>query len=555
PDTPGSSGLPPTDGLEGGGGALTSEAWPFLLLSLGLLAVGLSFWRPIPAGVWNDDGVYMLIGKALAGGQGLRYAGVPGSPPAVKFPPGYPALLATLWLVFRGIGPVTLAAELLNLAMVAAAGGLAAWALHRGAGLRRSVAVGIAGLAFVSADVWQPALVPLSEALFYLLGAGALAAWVAASRPDDRRGAVWLAVILAVAMLTRSAAAALVLAFGAALLLRRGVRVTLAVCAPAVVAAVGWGIWASARAPEIPEGMRDVLGPYGGWLLAQVLGARAAFLHDLGPHAAAVAARVAALLVPGLWSVWLWIAAVPLALLAVVGGVRLGRVLPPVPWVILAYLAMLLVWPFVDRRLVAPLHPWMVMAVSFGFLELGRRAARSPMRWAVGAVAFAWVGAYAVVTASRAERGWAVAGYQLRAKRMAAAVEALKRTAPPDAVVGAPEFWAALHLHGGWLSVPSARFTPRAEDEEAPVWGTPEEQLALWWNAGVNHVLLEQGGQVHGDALNLLEERCPRDVGILARMPPQILVRLEWDRACAEKLGLVAGAGSGAPRARGDVGG
>ncbi|MGD8322377.1 MAG: hypothetical protein PVJ02_18135, partial [Gemmatimonadota bacterium] len=60
PDTPGSSGLPPTDGLEGGAGALTSEAWPFLLLSLGLLAVGLSFWRPIPAGVWNDDGVYML---------------------------------------------------------------------------------------------------------------------------------------------------------------------------------------------------------------------------------------------------------------------------------------------------------------------------------------------------------------------------------------------------------------------------------------------------------------------------------------------------------------
>ena len=46
------------------------------------------------------------------------------------------------------------------------------------------------------------------------------------------------------------------------------------------------------------------------------------------------------------------------------------------------------------------------------------------------------------------------------------------------------------------------------------------------------------------DALNRLEEACPGDVGILARMPPQILVRLDWNRACAAKLGLVPGGGA-----------
>jgi hypothetical protein len=202
---------------------------------------------------------------------------------------------------------------------------------------------------------------------------------------------------------------------------------------------------------------------------------------------------------------------------------------------------MLLAWPFVDRRLVAPLHPWIVVLVGVGVVSLVDRWKGSRMRWALGVVAFAWVASYASVTASRAARGWAVAGYQLRAVRLAAAVEVLKNTAPDDAVVGAPEFWAALHLHGGWTSVPSARFTPRADDEATPLWGTPAEQLELWWRAGVDYVLLEQGGQVHGAALDLLDGRCPGSVTLVAEMPPQMLVRLTWDEACAKAAGLTDG--------------
>jgi len=219
----------------------------------------------------------------------------------------------------------------------------------------------------------------------------------------------------------------------------------------------------------------------------------------------------------------------------------LARRFSPLVWVPLAYVLLLLAWPFVDRRLVAPLHPWMVILVGAGVVSLAERWEGRRLRWALGAVAFAWVASYAAVTASRAARGWAVAGYQLRAGRLAAAVEALKTTASDDAVVGAPEFWAALHLHGGWQAVPSARFTPRADDEATPVWGTPAEQLDLWWNAGVDYVLLEQGGQVHKGALDLLDGRCPGAVTLVAEMPPQMLVRLSWDEACAEALGLAGG--------------
>lgn len=515
------------------------SSWPFLLLALGLLGVGLSFWRPIPVGVWHDDGVYMLIGQSLGQGEGLRYMGVPGSPPAVKFPPLYPGLLGILWFLLGSVGPVTLAAELLNLVLVATAGGLLAWSLHEGGGFRRRDAAALVGLAFVSADVWRPALIPLSEALFMALAAGAMAAWPKAAGQGDRRGALTLAAMLALAVLTRSAGLALVAGFGLALLLRRGLGPALAVCAPALAAAAGWGAWSSAHAQEIPVGMRDVLGPYGAWLAGQLLAAPSVFMGALPAHAFTLGDRVLALLVPGLAGWPLWIAGVPLAALAVWGSVQMTRRFPPLVWVPLLYVLMLLAWPFLDRRLVAPLHPWVVVLVGAGVLSLADRWKGTRLRWALGALAFVWVASYASVTASRAARGWAVAGYQLRAGRLAAAVETLTNTAPADAVVGAPEFWAALHLHGGWQAVPSARFTPRSEDEETPVWGTPAEQLDLWWHAGVDYVLLEQGGKVHGAALDMLDGRCPGSVGLVAEMPPQLLVHLTWDEACARAVGVV----------------
>jgi hypothetical protein len=506
-----------------------------------LLAVGVSFWRPVPAGVWHDDGVYLVIGKSLSEGSGLRYAGVPGAVPAVKFPPAYPATLAVLWQVFGSIRGVTLAAVALNLLLLAVAGSLVALAVHRSGVLPMWRSVALGGLAFASADVWRQALVPLSESLFIALLAGALAAWGWASREGDRRGSTVLALVLVLAVLTRSAAVAVVAGIAVALVRARGVRVASMVVAPAVLAAVGWGAWAWTRAGLIPEGLRDVLGPYLGWFVDQLVEAPGSFLGALPVHGLVVLERLAVLLLPGLSGPWLWIAAVPVALLALAGAVDLSRRLPPVPWILAAYLGMLLLWPFVDRRLVAPVHPLAVLSVGVGLHAVWRRAAQRRARLAVGVLGFAWVVLLTSVTASRAAQGWAVAGYQLRSGRLAAAVEALDRTSRPGAVVGAPEFWAGLHLHGGWQTVPSARFKPRAEDEALPVWGSPRDQLDIWWGASVDHVLLEQGGQIHGDALNLLEETCPGAVNILARMPPQLLVGLTWDADCAQSLGLSEG--------------
>lgn len=498
---------------------------------LGVLAVAVSAWRPVPAGVWHDDGVYMLVGKAIAGGHGLTYDGVVGSPPAAKFPPLYPALLAVLWLLPGAIGSVTLLATLLNLAFLGAAAGLLAKALRSSAGVPVTMCAAAAGLALVSTDVIRAALVPLSESLFVLVTVGALALWAPATRDEGGRARLGIALLLAAAVATRSAGLALVLAFAVALTLRRGARAAALVTGPALAVTAWWSWWSSVKATQIPEGARDLLGPYGSWLAGQTVGAPAAFLAGLPSHAEGVFGRAAALLLPGLSGWVLVAAAVPLCAVSVVGLVRSFRTFPPLAWLVPIYLAMLLAWPYLDRRLLVPLHPAIVATLAIGTHALLERLGDRRARGVLLAVMAAWVALYAVVTAARIADDWPVAPYRLRAERLAAAVEALKRTAPADAVVGAPELWAALHLHGGWRVAPSARFDPRSVDPEEPIWGTPEQQIALWREEGIDHLLLEQAGTLHGAALDRLEAQCPGTVFVLAQSPPLIVVRLVWD-AC-----------------------
>ena len=523
---------------------------PFILLGLGLLGVGIAAWRPVPAGVWHDDGVYMLVGKALSSGPGFVYDGVVGTPPAAKFPPLYPALLGLLWAVFGGIGPTTLIATLLNLAMLAGAGGLFAWALHASGALSLRKSLAAAGLGFASTDLLRTALVPLSESLFVLLGACAFAVWVVATGPqrkgDGRTGGegapsdptlgtrplVSLGILLVACVATRSAGLALALAFTLALWTRAGLRAALLTTGPAIATVWLWGRWASAKSEQIPEGARDLLGPYGSWLLDQALTAPGAFIGQLPAHVAGLASRVAAIFVPGLAGSLLWVAAVPLGVVAVLGIARLLVRFPPLGWFALGYLAMLVLWPYLDRRLIAPIHPVLVAAVAVGASELLERA--GPRTWGrlVGAAAVVWIAGYSVVSAFRIADGWPAAPYRLRAERLAAAVEAMERTVPEDGVVGAPEFWAALHLHGGWTVAPSVLFDPRSVDPDAPVWGTPDALVELWRTTGIEYLLLEQAGRMQGPALDLIEDACPESVFVLAQMETALLVKLEWSPAC-----------------------
>ena len=90
-----------------------------VIVAVGLGLVGVLVWVSVPPGVWHDDGAYLLLGKSLADGEGLRYSQVPGSLPGAKFPPLYPLFLALLWRIAPeavGQGPL---ASLFNVLFVA----------------------------------------------------------------------------------------------------------------------------------------------------------------------------------------------------------------------------------------------------------------------------------------------------------------------------------------------------------------------------------------------------------------------------------------------------
>ena len=75
---------------------------------------------------------------------------------------------------------------------------------------------------------------------------------------------------------------------------------------------------------------------------------------------------------------------------------------------------------------------------------------------------------------------------------------------------------------------PSVLFDPASTDVERPSWGTPEDQERLWRTSGIEYLLLEQGGALHGATLDAIEARCPGALAVLARMPGMMVVRLPW---------------------------
>ncbi|NIP59781.1 MAG: hypothetical protein GWM92_15850, partial [Gemmatimonadetes bacterium] len=514
--------------------------------------------------IWHDDGVYALIGRALASGEGLRYGGVAGALPAAKFPPLYPLTLAGVWTVLPDASRAVPLMEVFNLAFLAAAGALFARMLHRRLEFEPGWAVATGALAFLSFELWRVARVPLSEALFVLaLVAGAGAAARLDARPEDRRGLVLFLALFALAFHVRTAGIVLAVAAAAGLLLRASVRRALVVGAGAVLIVLPWTLWSRRAAAEIPGPLRDVLGPYGGWLLGQMVDAPGLYFGTLHGQAVALLRQVTGLLVPlppgsGTWgNALVWGGLGILAPALILGADRIWRRSPSLLFLVGGYLALIWLWPFRDVRLVVPILPFVVLLVVEGFRwegegaePVGGRASKGTdasgardegtggvirLRKAWRAAGVAWGAAFALLSCAGLLRGWGEGPYRVRALALGRALEAVEEHTLPGAVVGAPELWSGIGIHSGRTVVPSARFLPRRS--EGPLWGTPPEQFALWELAGVDFLLVEHGGRVHGEALERLRSVCGGEAArAVERWPGARLVKLAWDAGCRERL-------------------
>src|SRR3989442_8700858 len=81
--------------------SLLVQREPLLIAGVVFLAhVALRAAGRILIGAFNDDGAYVALGQALAGGIGYRLIYLVGDPVAVKYPPRPPPLLAAPRKVF-----------------------------------------------------------------------------------------------------------------------------------------------------------------------------------------------------------------------------------------------------------------------------------------------------------------------------------------------------------------------------------------------------------------------------------------------------------------------
>src|SRR2546428_5346110 len=101
---------------------------PLLVAGVVFLAHGaLRAAGRILIGAFNDDGAYVALGKALAGGIGYRLIYLVGDPVAVKYPPRLPLPIALPWNLFGTPAGVRATLGVLNPLARGAAGGVIWW--------------------------------------------------------------------------------------------------------------------------------------------------------------------------------------------------------------------------------------------------------------------------------------------------------------------------------------------------------------------------------------------------------------------------------------------
>jgi hypothetical protein len=484
-----------------------------LVVGAVVLVVTLATMSPWPVGVYYDDGIYLILGKALATGEGYRYLNLPGHPAATHYPPGYPALLALLWMIAPSFPENVAVFKLANAVLLSlAATGLFVFA-------RRELALGtaMAASAILLGCLTVPVLavtgVLFSEPLFLALLALALPACERAIREERTRGVVVAALLAGATTLVRSLGLPLVVALVAGLLLRRRYRAAAIGAAVAGALLLPWQVWTVVHGDDLP---RVVVGNYGSYTaaLGEAVDANGVgYLARVATHNLRDLARpVGAVFAPGVGPTTRGL--VVLAAIGVlgVGAWGLARRAPATAFFLLGYAAIVVAWPYAPDRFLWGVWPLMLLTLALGAAE-GIRGARARRATGLPLVAHATL----VVAAGALVFGlvrYNARGYQQRwwdtaqravARQLLPLVDWTERNTRPGDVI-ASDGDPLLHLYTGRHVVPSARWAveayPAAADSATRV-ADLKELLAVY---NPRYVLLSSNKSPSGPATAVLRD-------------------------------------------------
>lgn len=418
-----------------------------------------------PVGVFQDDGIYVVLGKALAAGDGYRYINLPGAPYATHYPPGYPLFLALVWKLApefpRNVAVFTFA----NAAFLA----VAAYATFRFARERLDLGTLGAGLVAVAGSVSVPVLMfgvfVLAEPMFMALLLPVLMLAERAAERGEWRDALVAGFAAGAVAMVRTTGMFVAPALVLMLLLRRRWLPALVAAAACAVLVVPWNLWVAAHGADIPPALVGKYGPYDAWAVNAMRAHGLPFVRD-------VVSRNARALYDLAWVMFTGgetspnalrlPAAVCVALVLTVGAWPLSRRAPVTAWFLVAYLALVIIRPFEPTRFVSVLLPLFGAIMASGFAVILRRAPASPtsrlFRLAALGACGLLVGGFAAYNVRGVRQGWRDPIPRETAARATPVVTWVRTATRPTDVI-AIEDDPLIYLYTGRRAVPVGSLT------------------------------------------------------------------------------------------------
>jgi hypothetical protein len=351
-----------------------ADAFAVFLFLVFAAACAAFTWQPGLASFADDSVSYLVMAQVMSPWHAASLPVAETFTREAFYPPLFPALLALI-----GAAHNIAIAHAATAALVAASVPLT-YAL----GLRwlesRWAAAGAAAVLVLLPALWINAKGILSEPLYCLL---LLALLLALEAQGERRDRPWLPALLAAGLVLTRAAGLLLLAGYALWVLTRdwSRRARALALIPALAAALAYGAWMLLRpASTSDDYLRILLERTQGLLSPDGM-------HVIGAGLARQANAMAEGWIGSLLLFWVEGRPVRVALAALVGALALAGMLLRIRagkadgWIMAAYLATFLVWPFYDQmgRFLFPALPVLVLyaflAAGAAARALGRRAA------------------------------------------------------------------------------------------------------------------------------------------------------------------------------------
>jgi hypothetical protein len=484
----------------------TTGRWaPILVVVLAVLA-GVHAIDPFPVGVFYDDAHYVILGRALALGEGYRYLNIPGAPAATHYPPGYPALLALLWRIAPDF-PDNVALFKMTNALLLGAVALGVYVMARRLFHMSPLAAALAALA---STVTVPTLLlssnVISEIPFLALLLPVLVASerVTSGARRDVKQAALLGLAVGALCMVRSHAVALIPAIVAAYALRKRFAEAAVAGVVAVLSLAPWLLWVQRHDALVPAALRGQYGSYSGWFLDGIRADGARVLlraaRDNLVTTWAILARSFSLANNALLDA---IAVAAFLTLLVSGSIDFARRARVALLFLAGYLAIVLIWPYSPLRFVWGVWPLLVLLAFRGATVLwGAGATPRARRFARGAsIAAAGVvvaGALLFNVRGYANAWWATVARSFTPRIQPQLAWVAANTKRGDIVAASDE--GAIYLYTGRMALPVSSFTvdqyfgPRPAPDEAQrlsrivnafspdyvlAWTTPTRNAAL----------------------------------------------------------------------------